>query len=333
MLDHFPTELQLRLLACNPQLAFVSRGWYRLNNLFYRDLCVQLRPESYWKGLATWICAYVKSLDPDRKDARLINRGFMRDTGGEFVEFMCDSWQILYSVLFASPRFFGMDSARMEIEDSSNSVSEYCCPMELVGGREYECSVWFRKRSTLNKFGAVRVVCEADAPREAGAAGLVGGAGAVLLARDLPVSIDNWCESAGMYSFAAGKIRVPPELGHVQDARMRVWITSPTSVEMVAVDLRPYQRGKQWLFLSTPQQEIFSAEEQRLSKARMGWAMERTGNEEAPAAGAGAPAEDFRVVYRFPREQGKALKVRSVRYPWLGQGAVTRTLDRVRNIT
>ncbi|CUS24622.1 LAQU0S18e00452g1_1 [Lachancea quebecensis] len=330
MLDHFPTELQLRLLACNPQLAFVSRGWYRLNNLFYRDLCVQLRPESYWKCLATWICEYVRSLDPDRREARLINKGFMRDTAGEFVEFMCDSWQILYSVLFASPRFFGMESARREIEDSINSVSEYCCPMELVGGREYECSVWFRKRSTVNKFGAVRVVCEADAPREAGAAGLVG-SDAVLLARDLPVSIDNWCESAGMYSFAAGRIRVPPELGHVQDARMRVWITGPTSVEMVAVDLRPYQRDKQWLFLSTTQQEIFSVEEQRLSKARMGWATEHGEGEKAPAAG--APAEDFRVVYRFPREQGKALKVSSVRYPWLGQGAVTRARDHVRNIT
>lgn len=312
MLNRLPTEIQLALLESNPQLAYVSRGWYQLNNLLYRDLCLKQAPESYWKRLKNRLCEYVRSLDDERKAARLLNWEYAK--AGD-TEYLSDSWQILYCALFVSPKFFGTKCVRRETEDTIRTVTEYSCPMEIDSGREYQCSVWFRKKSEVNKFGAVKVVCSGED-------------GEQLLAHNVPPSIDDWCHPTGTYCFFAGTVvgtaARERRRGCRQAVQMQVSITSPTSVEMVAVDLRRYPRERPWLFFSTPEQDIFNSSERRLSVARM--KMEEEGgnnvqsavNEEGEEENTKTERGEFRFVYKYPRDRSAAYQVSRARLPYLG---------------
>ncbi|SCV03706.1 LANO_0G05754g1_1 [Lachancea nothofagi CBS 11611] len=302
ILDELPTEIQLELLKTHPQLAFVNRRWYRLNNRFYRDCCLRLKPKSYWESIESSVCRYIESLDHKREAARLINEMTYSSDGDLFHAHFSDSWYIIYVVLFVCPKFFAMESASRKINGSQSTMTEYYCPMELASDRSYPCNLWFKKTGDGGMFGAIRVAVygQPDGTEP-------------LLIRDLSLGLNDWCYSSGSYCIFGGQLRLPKSESGLQVVHMGVSITNANNVILEAVDTAPYQRHKSWILFHAREQEVFNASEKCLSAERMRW-------DEQFVNKADGSAEDvnFQFLFRFPKDQDTSNNLTSVRYPYLG---------------
>lgn len=273
-INDLPAEIKLRILSECPIARTLSRSWYSLHNLLYRDNCLRLKDEDYWLQLKPHACSYVRSLDGSRGAARRINLSEFPADGQELdrTEFLSDSWYILYNVLFLTPKFFGADPAAPASEISSSADPQGGCEgdVELLSGVKYHCNLWLRVQSCEAKVKNFAVaICGAEPASEWEPHD-------VLLDHYFPPHVDDWVKEQGTYCFNLGKLVVPAYSGEQTLKKLRVMVrrdheqTSLGHVGVLGVDFVPYSRKNSWLLFYAEQDAaamVFNPFEVQLARA------------------------------------------------------------------
>ncbi|SCV01925.1 LAMI_0G14642g1_1 [Lachancea mirantina] len=330
-LDCLPVELRLRLLSENPQLKVVGRSWYRLSNQFYRDLCLSVKTWKFWLEIQKNATLYVKSLDDYRRAARLINneRSFLTSASDttDFIEYLCDSWHILYCVLFKWPRLF-FETPFGEPPESWYRKQEVTGSIEICERNLSQCGLWIKILKTPSLLKMLKVRFTVRYANDANG-------DARIIEKTLPVFVDDWCKFPGIYYISLGTLEIC-QASHVSKNRRISLCQVNAKLETTAqnrcteylrplgLDFVPYQQGKPVILAHTDEESFrFSGFEGLLyhsAALRGSELLELTTDVGSyDQAGHSRRQAKFEVRYRFPRDkQTNDRGIKNVDFPYLG---------------
>ncbi|SCW03242.1 LAFE_0G06128g1_1 [Lachancea fermentati] len=327
-LKNLPTEIKIALLELCPVLAFVNREFYQLNNFVYRDRCLSIRPLPYWEKMRLPISEYMKSLDRVRKASRLLNARHGSSEESDVIEYLSDSWQIVFHVFFANPKFFDLKWIALNLRPRSlegEITPGFGGNIELLSNTAYQCNLWIRVKSTSARLRALRsIISTTDFEQEW--RGLF-----IFLDKSLPLHIEDWSRTTGLYCINMGMVFTQIEEGDNlrQLKRLQAVVLGVedneecTTMDVVGFDFVPYQNTKKWVLFHTQDDDCaFNPYERTLSKMRMeGKGGLRTQFEKIPTP---LPCYErppkCQLVFKYPKDkQLDEEGIRDLAYPYLGQ--------------